>query len=103
MADLYVFERTKKSEYLKQVYHHRNHNNRIQNAFDLGIHRNVCIYEPEEYSDNNQQPDNIYKRHKSSPRLSAVKTLSDQQGSGLAKKRGIQPANRCNPILFDRK
>lgn len=66
MADLYVFKGTKKSEYLKQVDEHRNHDNRIQDAFDLCIHWDVCIYKPEEHSDNDQHANDINQRQNNS-------------------------------------
>jgi hypothetical protein len=63
MADLDVFEGTKEPDNLKQVDHHRNHNNRVQDAFDFAIHGNVGVHEPEKHSDNDQQSDDINERH----------------------------------------
>jgi hypothetical protein len=63
MANLDAFEGTKEPENLKQVENHRNHDNRIQDAFDLGIHGDVGIHEPEEHSDNDQHANDINQRH----------------------------------------
>src|SRR5471032_2740938 len=66
MADFEIFEGTKESEYLKQVDYHRDHDNRVQDIFDLGIHGNVGTYEPEEHSSNDQHADDINQRHENS-------------------------------------
>jgi hypothetical protein len=63
MADFDAFEGAKESEYLEQIDHHRNHNNRVQDAFDFAVHGNVGVYQPEEYSDNDQYTDDINERH----------------------------------------
>src|SRR5678815_3606946 len=63
VADLDTFEGAEKSEYLKQIDDHCDHNNRIQDAFDFAVHGNVSVHEPEKHSDNDQHTDDINKRH----------------------------------------
>jgi hypothetical protein len=63
MADFDIFECAEESEDLEQIDHHRNHGNRIQDAFDFAVHRNVGAYEPEKISDNDQHADDINETH----------------------------------------
>jgi hypothetical protein len=81
MADLDVFKGAQEPDNLKQVDHHRNHNNRVQDAFDFAIHGNVGVHEPEKHADNDQNSDDINERHDFFFCLSAFETLLNRQGS----------------------
>jgi hypothetical protein len=48
---------------LKQPQHHSNHDDDIDNIFNLSVHRNIVVHKPEDYPDYDKYNDKIDKRH----------------------------------------
>jgi hypothetical protein len=63
-ADMNAVQRTQHSENLQKPYHNSNHDNYIQDVFDLCIHRYVGVDEPKQHANHNQDDNQINEGHK---------------------------------------